>query len=560
MEIPPKNHLLTFLKIFPFLFFCFLHCFILEVVKEYFYRRQRKLVIPLSLVLQLTHLGYQIIPELNIIVHRLKRTVYHPNKHSVEYSQFPKLSWTYVYGRKTYQPPYPRSISAFNILPGQILHFSKPKLEVPVIMGDEQIRFVDAPNAGSILDRPAPGEFAARNLRGPANNAQYFSKWLKAEALFGELIVATVDCGVLQGNMAVGCVGPLVHLLCSLRFRKKGGSENRQGAIVLAMAELHGAFIPNNQRILEVGRARQVIVDMSNYATQAILEDMGYEGVSNNALLAVCGAVPDNTATELAICEYAINRLSAIAEQNSVHFHTSLQLLTQTLIAYAKRGMVTPEFMGKMSDGMRTAVGTVVKLDATVIEPFYLQYGYNVNAANAQEFFSYMLGIIPAHAVRLGLMIQQVARSGITQLLICQEAMSVFPTFPWSVISRMLPDEWATFTAAVRLVNGNPFYGFSKELGIVKSTGYQSLTWLCKELLTRSGMQTTLRSYTGISRNIKKMGGMKTVMDKFLDKQQEAPIDENYDGSDYANEAAMVEFLRESNTLYAATGTAPVAP
>lgn len=63
---------------------------------------------------------------------------------------------------------------------------------------------------------------------------------------------------------------------------------------------------------------------------------------------------------------------------------------------------------------------------------------------------------------------------------------------------QLYPDEWPNFQQAIDVVQDNPWYGFSHDLGIVSSTKYKNISYVAaKELLIKVNGKMSVRAYAG---------------------------------------------------------------
>jgi hypothetical protein len=61
-------------------------------------------------------------------------------------------------------------------------------------------------------------------------------------------------------------------------------------------------------------------------------------------------------------------------------------------------------------------------------------------------------------------------------------AIKLYHGFDWLTVRRIVPAEWETYGRAVAQVNGNQYFGFSRDLGHAKSTGFRTLFFIATEL------------------------------------------------------------------------------
>lgn len=118
-----------------------------------------------------------------------------------------------------------------------------------------------------------------------------------------------------------------------------------------------------------------------------------------------------------------------------------------------------------------------------------------INDENIADVFIRWTALIGQKSLRLALTIQQAAGTGLTTLIVIGNAIKSYPDFDWAQVRLHFPQEWNNFTRAVQVVNNNPYYGYRKDLGVVKSTLYKNLSYIAKELLIKVGGQQSLTQY-----------------------------------------------------------------
>ncbi|XKL61658.1 hypothetical protein PGB90_001491 [Kerria lacca] len=128
-------------------------------------------------------------------------------------------------------------------------------------------------------------------------------------------------------------------------------------------------------------------------------------------------------------------------------------LFTNYIMCLCKCGQLTERLIVKVSTEIENELGIVI--ESTVEET----------------------------ALRLRLTIVQAAGSGLTCLILILKAMRIYANFPWWVVAALYGNEMANVETATTAVGDNPYYGFKKDLGAVKSRLYKNIAWVAKELL-----------------------------------------------------------------------------
>jgi hypothetical protein len=87
--------------------------------------------------------------------------------------------------------------------------------------------------------------------------------------------------------------------------------------------------------------------------------------------------------------------------------------------------------------------------------------------------------------------------SWLTTIVIIKKALELHHDFPWARIAEMWPAQVNAATQAYTLIENQPFFGYSGDLGDVKSTNYKDLAYVRKELLTKMDGAGSLGGYGG---------------------------------------------------------------
>lgn len=199
---------------------------------------------------------------------------------------------------------------------------------------------------------------------------------------------------------------------------------------------------------------------------------------------------------------------------------SALKLVVNTYIAIAKRGTVSDAFCSKINEGIQQEIGISITPDAEGIKNIYSSYGRYITEINAQVLFKAWEDMLPATAMRVRLTLQQTALAGLTSFVTVGRAMKAYPTFPWSRIYIVLANDCHNYMAALTAVNGNRYYGFKQDLGVVKSTNFKSLTWVAKELLIKIKGEGGLKQYQGWTRQPEHKGILQALIDDYVTQHE----------------------------------------
>ena len=154
----------------------------------------------------------------------------------------------------------------------------------------------------------------------------------------------------------------------------------------------------------------------------------------------------------------------------------------------------------------------------------FTHFGKNFDEQTAEAAFNRWIAMLPESALRLRLTIEQITFSPLTVFKLIEEAIQLFPDFPWPRINKLVPGEMQNFVIAARLIDHNPYYGFRKNIGEAASTRYKNLGWVGKELLIQGAGKGTLRNYQGWPRNVPNQERLSRIIREYLQDKAEAGI------------------------------------
>lgn len=172
-------------------------------------------------------------------------------------------------------------------------------------------------------------------------------------------------------------------------------------------------------------------------------------------------------------------------------------------VGISKRGSITQEKLDKIIDGLYNEIQVRVAITDNLIQSVYTQFGRYVNEENAGDLFRRWSTGMTGVSLRMQITLSQTANAGLTAITAIKDAYVAFPNFNWPAIAHILRNDVAAATEAFRIIDGNAYYGFRRDLGPIASTKYKSLAYVAKELLLRYGGPAFggLRYYAGWTRN-----------------------------------------------------------
>lgn len=168
------------------------------------------------------------------------------------------------------------------------------------------------------------------------------------------------------------------------------------------------------------------------------------------------------------------------------------------LLAYASRGQMSDRRLQRIIQELRPSLGAVVEmLRAEDISMTWANFGHLVNDGTIEGVLTRWAGFLPTSAIRLRVALDQASGSGLTSLDVIARAIAEHPHFPWYLVKRLYPEEWASARAAMVTVGNNRFYGYRADLGGVRSSQFKYLSWVCGRILIEVGGDKSLVRYKG---------------------------------------------------------------
>lgn len=384
------------------------------------------------------------------------------------------------------------------------------------------------------------------NLRqsGISDNADQYQTWLDAPAFYRQLILGTLsmpsfDTQIVNDPRA----SVLAYLYATGRCAVVG--EYDQGTIIaLSAAEIIAPMIPNTI-ICTQEQSREIFVT----AVQHVLHEQlmnafcAFAAVQYTSAFAVQApahgdipAVPPGpmrinfpqllhglpahwpltNAEILALNPHQAMALLIFFSQHITIQYSGLSMLTTTYIAIIKRGQATPASIRKIQDGIRADLGIQMTLTQRAITSFYSRFIAGINDVTIQPIPDHWETLLPPEALRLRLTVQEVTGSGLTVVNIIEQALQTYPNFPWPVLVRLFPSEMNSVQTALTAIAGNPYYGFRKDLGPIRSTLYKNVGYVAKELLVKGQGNSTLEQHRGWPAVVPQQAEIDHLIDDFL--------------------------------------------
>lgn len=162
-----------------------------------------------------------------------------------------------------------------------------------------------------------------------------------------------------------------------------------------------------------------------------------------------------------------------------------LSLLTNFIIAVCKQGTILSDFQEKIRSAVRIDLGKDVKITPEIVSGAWGAYGQYIDDTNVGSLMTHLTACIAGEAVRLSITVLQSQYHALTAFCTIQRAMIKYPTFAWHAFEKIAAGELENYKQALIAVGDNPYYGFKKDFGPVKSAKFRSLAYFSKELLVK---------------------------------------------------------------------------
>lgn len=368
---------------------------------------------------------------------------------------------------------------------------------------------------------------------GSASNTRYVGRWLVTNDIFSTLVFHNLDYAPFNGLFDADLVCQYVEIFCRLRCVYKKVHDQIHTAITLAMAELHGAKLEDYHLNKEKAQ-KEFIKIMAAYQTNP-----------GGFLEAGIGSVAsDEVVNDMDI---AVKLLKKIYEDNNAIINPPvgpIAIVANTLCSYAKRGSVSDAFKNKVEVALTEQLSKRINISVKACKMFYENYKNPIDENSARDLFNHWKNILPTSALKLQLIVQQTAGSGLTAYYTVCKAISLYGDFPWHKVKVLLAEEWTDFISATKAVKDNPYYGFRHDLASVRSTKYKSIAWVAKELLMEyNGERGTLKNYAGwIKHPISETELQKLIDDygKFRSEEIKKKLEESSASDDLINDIKYI--------------------
>lgn len=379
---------------------------------------------------------------------------------------------------------------------------------------------------------------------GPAENATFYNRNLSKSELYSRLFLRNLDKMPFRGNWDGTSAPTMAYILYYLRAQLIAQRATKLMVLPAVMAEFLGPYL-SRDLFMAQGDAEEEVIRLVEYMILNVNVAALLSPDVNRAEYSATVGRPDGEFTEAAVNRFgdfaaadwpdyqaqpnaritiaqAIRILFFAANRTAIRNQCNgLDLIVYTTVAISKRGTVSEDFCRKITEGIMADLGKDIRLEPDVIKQFYSVFGPGIDDNSIVEVKNRWELLIPEDALRLKLTVRQLVGSGLTALITVGRAIRKYPDFPWGRISNMYTNDCRNYLAALRAVNGNLYYGFRKDLGVVRSTLYPNLAFIAKELLIKVGGEASLRHYRGWKARIPEQGTIDIIIGEYEQARQQ---------------------------------------
>lgn len=408
-------------------------------------------------------------------------------------------------------------------------------------------------------------------LHGVADIKGYYDRWLNVDPIYRGLVFRNLAYGIFseQWNNSdiISCVA-IVTAGRVLYLHDQQVRPNADSCYAVIMAELLGPCL-NRDLFLGTQEAREVFVQ----AIKALLASERLGTITNAdkesyIAAALEGIVQDQQAAHRPTFENHWTQAEQGAEFHSAYMvclhlakeaksgwkMSGLSLLVHTYVSVLKRGTVTTGFLRKIQRGIEADIGNSIEFRVEALKAFYDFFGEGIDANSIKHIIAWWKSLLPQHALRLVLTVNQTAGGGLTSIISIGRAVYKYQNFKWSIIKSMFPDDWQAALTAMATIDGDPYYGFNRDLRAVRSTLYKSLVYVAMQLLIKVGGESSLTAYGGLPTRTPNIAAVDLLITQY--EQQRAnwmarqanavePVDDEPDAID-----EMLELINGADDLY----------
>jgi len=192
-----------------------------------------------------------------------------------------------------------------------------------------------------------------------------------------------------------------------------------------------------------------------------------------------------------------------------------LYIIALTMITFAMRGDISLVKVSKLQRELRQGMPYLANLSAEDVRRTWDNFGHLVDHTTIGDVLQHWTARLPGGCIRLRVCLAQAAGSGLVSLYMFARALREHKHFPWPLIQRLYPDQWAAAVLTLQTVQGNPHFGFKTDLEHVNSRNYANVAWVCGRILIRAGDE-TLAGYKGFKPDTPRVPTIEAMITKHL--------------------------------------------
>lgn len=286
-------------------------------------------------------------------------------------------------------------------------------------------------------------------------------------------------------------------------------------------SEMLAPLVPAD-KILDVARSRlryraiavHILQHPQNYANLLLPEHAGELSLHLRSHLHGNGLVwhedalpPADQVPEAAINDLTVDQMNFNDAYRMIWYITTLmrpsfdnetvKVVVTMLTALAKSGTVSDHYIQKVANGIRDDLNLEIEMSMEEVRTVYSTFGRSLTPQTARFLCKHLMTLIPEVALRVQLILEQAAGTGLTTFMLIARVLQAHPNFPWGAVRIIAGAEFVTFLAAIGEVDNNIWYGYSGRKRHAKAKNFPTLFYVCKEIAVKKDGERTWNQYGG---------------------------------------------------------------
>lgn len=345
---------------------------------------------------------------------------------------------------------------------------------------------------------------------GPAHRRVFIENFFSIAEQFRQVSLVRTNLFPFAGVMTNRHIVVMAAIFADFRCRSLGDNR-RTSMLTLAVGEVAGCRLADEQyapeAVARVNVCNALIYAKANglLPTWADVAEASWDEFRLSA--PVMGHYPGLEAgcpllqagDEAMTAEIGVALLWYLASiSNPEPRRCTIEILVVSYVAAAKRGNLGDNAQNKIVTSIREELNVNVVLSEEVVNLTFRYFMKGINELNAAHTFQTLADNVPDIGMRIILLLNQAAWSGLTIYVIVRDAMRLYANFPWYQVELATNGQMTNWCNASLAIAANPFYGFKADLGEAKSTLYKGPGYVAKELLVKIKGDLPLRQYRGL--------------------------------------------------------------